>query len=139
MANPTQIPVPEASYAVNSQIGQVSLGLVGAAVVVIPVFLAGPKGSIVDFATVRYDVAVGGACTGILKYVASGTAADTNGTSISTNSLDLDGVANTNQSFTIDPTNNRVPANAQVYIFLSAAATALSGVSIKVGYRNLHN
>lgn len=109
----------------------------------IPLFIAGSNGAVFDFGRLRYDVATGvtGTCTGKVRYVADGTAPSTSGTAI-TDNLSLKATADTMYTHVVTVANNKIPANALVYLDCSNTLgnpAAPQGLVYDYGYRQLTN
>lgn len=109
----------------------------------IPLFIAGSNGAVFDFGRLRYDVATGvtGTCTAKVRYVADGTAPSSSGTAV-TDNLSLKATADTMYTHTITVANNKIPANALVYLDCSNtldSPAAPQGLVYDYGYRQLTN
>jgi hypothetical protein len=156
MSNPFTVSVPEALYPVpimrqsfTPPLQIVTPNGTSAAVIgvdqYISLFQTGSKGEVIDFARFRFETVAPDSTTGILRYVPSGTVPNGSGTAISSSSAAFTSTAHTNYSFTIDPLNNRVPANSLVYLAFNQAVTGsggtvgLSGLTLDIGRRAFTN
>lgn len=102
-------------------------------------FIAERK-TVIESVLVRFATNAGGARTGHLAYVPSGTAmSGTNFDITTTDQLDFGGTADTNQTATLNSTNgapiyNVVPEGSLVFLELNGAVGTLADLIITIRY-----
>jgi hypothetical protein len=133
---PGETALPVSQYPDDFQTSQFLTNPLGTPVQHMPLMLT-DRDIVVDAFKLRFATAcsVSGR-TGKLKWVASGAAASSAGTDI-TSAFPVDGAIDTNVDATVSTTGNIVPAGSMIVIsFDSATLTALAGVVGTLRFRS---
>lgn len=102
----------------------------------VPLFRAPSKGAILDFVRMRYATAGNPAATATIRKVASATAADVNGTAVSSAKA-IDATGGTNYDFTLLTTGATfIAGDSLVYVNFSAAPGLLENVVFEYGFHS---